>query len=488
MAHTVYRILSFPLQKMGNRGPAWLLWLILAGFAALPCLALAIESPPERAFGLARLLAGAGAGLLLFLGWFLLLGGILEQNRPDAARLVPGHVRRLRQALFTAWAIVGLPAAAMLGFLLHSATGGIAAAGALAALLAVALRWQSAGVVGIVLVIVAAANERSPAFGAALAAAGDLWRAAPSTAAATVLVACVLVLRSLVQGGDRRHVAAHALLERRLRAAQRLERSDAAAPSQSDVAALGPWMSRPYRWCLSRSLERPGTPMARMMLGLGPNAHWTTHVAVVARYAGFAAILLVATAVSPYAELLPMVVGGLGFGASAVLVLPVLQTGRGLFMSRREQALLLLLPGVPRGGALNRALGARTMAQFVVGWVLAYASAQAVQAVVESIGSGARAHAFGVWPVAVVVGLLPTAPMVLRSWASVRAPTNVTGLYGVGVQVLLAGALALRERTVPGGFATLACVYLAIGIAACAWRWRRMAGEPSALPVGRLRD
>ena len=82
--------------------------------------------------------------------------------------------------------------------------------------------------------------------------------------------------------------------------------------------------------------------------------------------------------------------------------------------------------------------------------------------------------------------LLPQVAWQWRHWARLpyatggiaQVPTIAAVVLGIGVMVLHA-ATGVDYLAFGVGFALAALAY-------CAWRWSRMGGEPSALPVGRM--
>ncbi len=91
-------LLAFWRQPQSD-APRWLRPLFY-GLCAVG-LAVALWFVPTHPMRLAIL--AAVVALSLFGLWIALIANLMEQNHPVAARLVPGHVQRLRQALLLSW-------------------------------------------------------------------------------------------------------------------------------------------------------------------------------------------------------------------------------------------------------------------------------------------------------------------------------------------------------------------------------------------------
>jgi hypothetical protein len=185
--------------------------------------------------------------------------------------------------------------------------------------------------------------------------------------------------------------------------------------------------------------------------------------------------------------------GGIVSGFSVSLVFAcsrlALHVRATLHATRGEQALAMLAPGVPRGGVLNRAIGARLAAQFLGCWAFGLGVVQLVQALLRSTSTFGAAGAFVSWPnVTLLLALsqLLLVPELWRRWSRVPPPTPAS----VFLPVLLPGAVALGGTALvhAGVLSTAAAGTAIVAVAAgrAALRWRRIGAEPSMLPVGRL--
>src|ERR1700756_2302947 len=138
----IARILASPFQQRINEDSVWgaivVIVLCLAAPAGLLVWSLVAEASlaPELRYRAA--VSGAIAAVaLLIAAWMMLVGNLLQQNQPAMARLVPGHVARLRTALLVAWALGVLAIAAGPGFVFGDPLAWGCAAAAGLALLAV---------------------------------------------------------------------------------------------------------------------------------------------------------------------------------------------------------------------------------------------------------------------------------------------------------------------------------------------------------------
>jgi hypothetical protein len=157
-----------------------------------------------------------------------------------------------------------------------------------------------------------------------------------------------------------------------------------------------------------------------------------------------------------------------------------------LQQTRREQALLVLLPGVPRGARLNRWLGWQMSQVFLVAALCGLALAWGLNAFAEALDPGVVGRVTGGMAAGIAAALLPQVAWQWRRWAHMRgAGTGNQSLPVLVAVVSGLGVLALHAVT-GAGYAAVGAA-LAIGaLLWCAWRWWRMGSEPSALPVGRL--
>ncbi len=466
-----------------NQGSLWMLGLIaaLAVVPPLGVLALAVAHgsvAPEVSLGLRAVLGAifqlVGLGL-----WAAIVANLLQQNHPTAARLVPGHVRRLRRMLLATWAVMVVALGLLPGLLWTEPLAATTGAALTLAGVALIVRWPVAGVCWFMLLLML------PQL---------IWRIQPlwfdHAVALTlgVTAACAVLVPRLARDGGTRHARAYARRldrDRRSRAA----REGASAANLSARGLGGAVATRPYFWCLRRQLARTDSPVsARLLLGLGPSLHWTSAANTLAlSAAGFATGCGLAACLD-----LDLGQGLLGVASVGVLFtvgVPLLQTRPRLWQVRGEQALLMLLPGVPRGGALNRWLGLRLSAQFALGLGGAIGLSAGMQALASAVADGHPVPDLAGFAHVIEAVLLPLAPLVWRRWHRLHAPAGAAGLTPALAAVALATAYEMLNWLPDVGIGdhldTLAGACFAASVAWCVLRWQRAGHEPAHLPVGR---
>jgi len=429
---------------------------------------------------------------LLVLGWWaLLVSNLLDQNRPVLASLVPQHPARLRAALFVAWAG---STAAIVG-LLSSRFGAPRACLVITApalvFLAVSVRWPLLWLGGVFAPLMVKGAMEWDGGSDLVERVAAQWSAQPRSITVTALAASIVLLAALIQSGGRQHVASDAA--RRTRIERFRMQARGAKPVAAGRAGLFEnLLVRPYYAWLRRALARPGTSVVeRLMLGLGPGVHWTASLTAVV---GTAAAVVVAFALVDAGGLffhwLPEFGGHVFVGAAVGLVpgvlSPALQVQARLHQTRREQDLLVLLPGVPRGAALSRRLGWQLTGHYVLAWAGGCLLMQLCLALARSLGVNDAAH--GMLDLArwTVVGMLPVVAFQWRAWARAKAPSGLGGLVPLVVCGIVMLVTAMTTKIGDWPESTVVGTVLAVTLAWGVLRWRRMAGEPAALPASRL--
>jgi hypothetical protein len=400
---------------------------------------------------------------------------------------VPGHVGRLRAALLVTWAILVLLAAGGPGFLLDAPLAWACGAAGALALFAAALRWPLLFLPGIAAPFAMAWFLDWNGHDALATALQAQWRSADWLVTAIVATAGVVVLTLMIRIGGTSHAASFEARRRFGRAWSAGLAGGASATSAGCWRPFGKITARPYAAWMRHLLARGDSPvMSRLLLGLGPATHWTTRV-----FEGFWFLLLTSG--------LCLLVGGIVGGQMRVYMLPwisftvltgvctpALQAVPKLYLTRREQALLVLLPGVPRGARLNRWLAWQMSLTFLVAALCGLVLAWAFNALADTIEPGVAERATSGMTSAIAVVLLPQVAWQWRrlsrlgdtSGAAQSLPVLAPFLVGIAVLVLHK-ATGIGELTFGVALAAASLLY-------CAWRWWNMGSEPSALPVGRL--
>lgn len=413
----------------------------------------------------------AGLALVLWLGF---TGQVLVLDTRDAAALVPGHVQRLRELLGAGWlmfsGVIGA-ACAWLGLGLPAAL----AWALLLALLAVMVRYPWSWLAGWIVPSFAWWWLPLPSVRTLVAAFHDAVTHQPLLALLATLATGLVVMGWIVDGRS---------------SARRSMRRDgwSGQPAGQEMPAwaraVGAWMRRQgmraYHLHRRRLCSRAGhAPTARVLLLLG-NAHWTGQVTaafVVLALLALACGLFVGLGVFPAPGIERKHFVGVSLGMMSFALNPLLQMPAGLLRSRREQALLALVPGLPRGPALGRALALRMTLHHGVAWALASALAMAV----VGTDSGDASHAVA----ASVFGLLPFCTLLWRDWSAV----SPNGGLRVAIQIAgMAAVVALLFTVLRNGWLPLpgvAAGSVVLTAALLAWRWRRLGQLPGPLPAAR---
>ena len=489
------RILAAPWQQRLGTGGRWSLLLVVAACLSIPVLLLVLgllSGPGPRAEALH---AGAVGSTwiclfsLLVMGWAMLVSNVLQQNHPTFARLVPHHPGQLRTALLVGWAMVSLSAAALPGFAFGAPLAWACGAAGGLALLAAAIRWPMLCVGGVAApFLVDALTRRFDAAGlgeamwAAWIADEFLWTALVVTAGALVLVVTV-------RGGGPRHRASYASRQRLRNAVQPAQRGGAAPSAASCDGWLGGLLANRglYGWWLDRLLARPDSPvMSRLLAGLGPATHWTSRlfdgVSFLVIGGGICFVMASIFGGALRSGVLPWVAYSVlaGVCTNALQAVPRLQ------QTQREQALLVLLPGVPRGARLNRWLAWQMSGVFVVATLCGFALAWALDAWADSLDSGVVARVAGGMTAGIAAALLPQVAWQWRRWARMQGAATLNQTVPVFAAVVCGGAIMALHAATGIGYVAAGVALAVVAVLHCAWRWWRMGSEPSALPVGRL--
>ena len=502
-------ILAAPWQQRRNLGSPWGIAVVVGLFALAPT-AFALWSVVESLQGWrsgnltaahmqmagelrnVALNAAVWSFSALALGWWAMaVASLLEQNRPAFARLVPHHPARLRAALLVGWALLVAFVTWLVGFRFDEPLACAAAMMVIGALLAASMRWPMMWLLGCVAPV--AVNEAMawPGLQQAVETATRLWQGRPVAIFLSLAVASVLLLMALVQSGGPRHVGSDDARR------QRVQRFRMRATGGQPVAVgtrglIDTVLTRPYYGWWRYLLSRPASPVfSRLMLGLGPGAHWTASATAVvggaaALFAALGVVEALGLVYAPAKVFAPDALGSISTCLVIGLLSPALQVQARLHQSRREQALLVLLPGVARGAALNRRLARRLTAQFLMAWVGALALTALGMTTVHALRPQSLAPDLLTLCRIIAIGALTTVVFQWRPWARVPAPSTLATI----LPLMLGGLVAMVAWMFPAqgwmSFAQVATVSIGATFAWCAVRWVHMGREPSALPVCRL--
>ncbi len=491
------RILLAPWQQRGNLGDRWVIGLLvgLGLLVPLVLLCLGLRAPALDTLLVLSL-------ILLALAWATLVSSVLEQNQPDAARLVPGHPRQLRVALWVGAAgTVALAVALVFGFIASVVLSGlspavppvashlpqaflatVSVAALVVAGLAAGVRWPTLGYTAMLVPSSVALDDGRSALRAASWLA-QAWGQAPALLTALLVLGLLAALGALVQDGGSLHAARYekrrAQRERfRLRAAGQLPTvtMDAKASGGRCWPSAARWA---YRAWFDHVMTRGGSVQTRLFLALGPGSHWSARVGNLVQTALVLAVILAALMAAGGSDVVRGSWFGFALGVTAMPAVLLLQLRARFSPTRREQALLVLLPGVPRGAALNRAIALRLAGGFVV----ASAVACGVGWLLMHVETFRTLHGTDGWLAATAIAGWAALAGAFTRLDRLRAPTPLAA-FGPMLRLIAQGlVVAGLWRGLGLSLPVVAAIVGAATLAWCAWRWQRRAHEPSAFPV-----
>jgi hypothetical protein len=457
---------------------------LIAALLAIVSVPSLVFMPPEFAWVLPGVIM-----LMIMLGTWMAMGqNLQEQNHPHAARYVPGHVRALRQATLLGWALVSVLASVLIWVTMPpfaSWQGLLLTSGLVAVFLLWA--WRLWGLVLLLTLL-------SPLLGAFSSELAPVWHLVsgiwqdhtPSLLLLSLLAQAWLVTRA-IDGGGAAHQARYAqreMLRRAMQMQMPFDERQRAARYWGPLEGLGRIFTAPTSAWLRHLLARadnasPRSVMARAEITLYGPQHW---LAQLMTFFTIGAVWLIALAI----VLLTFDVGlggilqhgGLaagcgiaGVGLSGGLALP-----GALWRTRREQALLRLLPGMPQGRALNRILALCQLRDFGIASLLPALALVALGTQTDSS-----------YLLCLPLATLPIAVFCLtRHPASMRAPTAMTIMLPMFAVLGLALLPSVLVQYLGLPLWPLALAMLALSAGLLAWRWRALTAAPTALPAGRL--
>lgn len=447
-------------------------------------LALGLYLLPQ----LARPLLAGSAALALMSLWMAVIGSLMQQNHPHVARFVPGHLRRTLTAALAAWAGVSLASAILLWLfmpMLPSFALLLLGAAALLAFMGWAMReWQLWLVVSIgpVLFFGAGFDRKLAPLGAALR---ELWLGQPLTALAGSLLALGWLVTRLFGHGDTAHRATYARTERMRRAAQ-----DSMQGKYAGAAAFGrwgEWLSQPFclavaAWqshVIAQAKPTTSSAMRRAEIVLHGRQHWLQQslgAVVGVAIAALSFVVAFALAGQGLQDHWTKGAYGMAIGLASMGFNPCFALPNMLWHSRREQALVRLLPGMPQEAALNRAVAWMQLRHALGAWALTTA------------GLGLLAWAANEPRLlCLAFGALPLSTgWLLRVPARMKSPTAWATAAPVLGFMLLGWGMYLLNKDLDVALPVLAGISLALSAALGAWRWAALVAAPAALPAGRM--
>jgi hypothetical protein len=467
--------------RQRNRDAPWERWF-LSALIVLPAVGLAIwlEGP------LARILPVVIVVLALYIAWMVVAANLQLQNDPAAARFVPGHVRALQHAALAGWALCTLLVASVLWVglppFLRWQTLLLGSAAAATFALWASRTWWLWLVLCIYSPLLGVFRQRLEG---PMDAVHGVWVEHTPSMLALGLLALAALVPVVIGHGDARHRRAFER-QRRMQEVQRmLQEGRQATPAQTFASlerfsrpfdrVIGAWRQHLVTTADNRQLR---SVMARADVVLSANQHWTYQLLAAVSVVGLLVVSLAAvvafTAASPH-EVLKHGAFGMAIGMASMAANPTFSRPT-LWQTRREQALLRLLPGMPQGSALNRA----------VAWLgLRHALWAALVVALLLLPLSALTGQWGLlWlpltavPWAMWSSTRPLAAM--RMPSGLRTILPIFSYFGVAI----AGYLATEREGLP--LVPAAVVVLVLSALWGRWRWHRLDGQPPALPAGRL--
>ncbi|MDC8785670.1 hypothetical protein [Roseateles koreensis] len=392
--HPAYRsILLTVWQQHRNLGPRWLLPGLLSGMVLI---ALTLSFLQGSAALVPRLLGGfSGIGLLTL--WCVLFASLRQQNHPIRAHLLPAHLPRLRGVAAGSMLLTGSVIGLLLSVSVRENFGEALAwslgAGLLMLLIAACMRW-------IRLSLLIWLGVATAGWWTATTPWRTLWQGLQTwytTQPASLALVAVLVLpwcvTRLLQAGGAAHFESY----------RQQERARALLLQQAGGSKYNPKLFGPLAFGLWRAFTWPS-----------PLWNWQQ-----AWQHGTLGIQLT-------------------IGGSAIN--PLLGLAANLHRNRREQTLLMLLPGMPRGTALNTQMARRVLIQFFAQWGGAFLL---VLWIVRQSG-GAPLTSFN--GLHVLLASLPLCGLLLRDGSRLPAPSsNFWGLVFPALILLSALLAALQS-------------------------------------------
>ncbi|OYU68442.1 MAG: hypothetical protein CFE45_42740 [Burkholderiales bacterium PBB5] len=484
-------MLLAPWQWRRNDGGLWALRLygvLLALVLGGPAVAALVRLPPVAAWAT----VGACALLALSLVWAVQFSALLRLDHPHAAHAVPGHPRLVRTTALGLWLamvalsgiVSSLAGALLLGDGLRVGLAAAVGAGLLWTVLALAIRWWW------VWILVCA----GPSFlGVAVwrnlvfTSWGWLqqqWQTQPMVLTLGLLALQALCIQSLFGQGDSRHSRVYAARER----FRRITAASAAGerPGLLAYGRWGEWLGWPWQrladvWLAHvcrHATRAQRSVMARAELVLHGPQHWVRQLSTGLLVQVVVALCLWLTTRLSGLGVEKLLEGGrvgICIGLATMAFSAVTSLPGALWQSRREQALLMLLPGMPQGAVLNRAVAWRLMRQCLWGWALM------LPALAAMVWAG-----HGVTTVAFVAMALPASALLWRDLSRLRAAQPSTAMLFT-VLCVLAGTLSMAMLTAwPDASLPWALGMLLLTAGLLLWRWRGLGRWPQAMPAGRL--
>jgi len=479
------RIALVPLQRRRNQGSIGSLWFTIGFVLFVPILILLGGAWYRNAEALR---IGAG-GLLVFTSvlligaWALFVLSLYEQMEFASAPLLPGHVRHLQWTL--AAGVVACCAFVGAGFGLVFGMVVAPMIGALVVLTAIVIVARWSWLVAALTIGTIVYTARGSHVLATWASAGGHELVAHAWIASSLTVAtCTALLWWFAPVGWRPS-------PRRAMPNLRDGAIDDGG-ARPEREAIGPARERPRAvllhawWRDGRLPPEGGSPMARAMSVLPINGHWP--VAWLWQWRRWLFLLALANlmdfeSLHGHADVIFILVA---VTAVTSMASEPTTAAVALYETRREQALVALLPGVPAGSQCSRWLASQLTASHAMTLLLGAIMLQVIGRTMAHSGAQLSwiegADTLLVLPLACVPFAIP----IWSQRATMKPPTDAAWIFLAMLPLLLA---ALAAQACHQGWlrvGDVAILYVAPTALWCFLRWRRMGAEPGVFPVGRL--
>ncbi|MCV2370445.1 hypothetical protein [Roseateles oligotrophus] len=474
-------LLLAPLQQRRYTGELWI-WLLLLLLVAGVAVAVGVMVDVQAALGI----AGIAVGTCLLIYWGISFASLRRQNHPTAARLVPGHLSRLRRCAVGLLLGLSLTAALLFGSHLGQPLAWGMGAGFLMLLVAAMLRWYR---LWFLIWIVPSLGFWWPVNALWLRVWHGLLHWYATQPASLALLAGLLLpwlLSRLLQDGGAAHQASYREAEMlRLAFADQtrgLSTGKYSGKTGLTLMKLFAWPQPLWqRLLLAHAKPEARSALARADLVCLGNQHWTSILGSLTIV--LALLAIGATVVAQfYAPNWSSFGGngsfGLQIGIISMVLNPLLGLAASLHRSRREQALLMLLPAMPRGQTLNRLLARRLLTQYFLHWTVALV----LIGLMVVPASGGDAPRLGLYALLLA---LPMGSYLLRDWSRQAAPLGAHQL--LPLIAMAAGAAVLAGMAWLGlSLWITAALSLGLTLFLLQRRWQRLVlPSPAAMPVGR---
>lgn len=433
--------------------------------------------------------------MLIVVAWTLQLVGAMQCNHPQHVRLVPRYLLVQRRALLALWLGAAVLQAPLIWLCwpklyplslfieLRSPTNAFVVSAALLWALGAQVRWPwlllVVWITGVTLVQYAISEVGFKA------AVMPLLLGHPNLAGTMLMVAMAwLLTRVILRDGSRSHRNAYQLgaeVRRFLLQDPKAKTPDLLFPG----IAGNQWLqvfAYPYtryvQWQLAHATPTRRSVVARLDIGAAGAGHWVKQLSNVLWPIAFMGL---ATWIAQTVWGLRLwdvfvsagAIGGLMIGAA---VGPTIGLRNSMLRGRHQHGLLVLLPGVPSGVELNRTLAKRHLFQLVVLWL-----AMAFTLVAVPWGAQGSNIAWLVWTACV-----PVLPLALQDWSRLHTLRFAEQVGVMAQHIAWLPVVCVMHYSFNIGFLWIAAVSVAAFAIHAAWRWRKLATYPQALPAGRL--